>query len=312
MENPKNRTLRWQIFHLLNPNDKLGFLSNAFNISIICLILVNVLAASLETVESLQAAYGKIFSLIEKFSVLIFSIEYILRFWSISEDEKYPTRLHFLFSFDSIIDLLAVAPFYLGYFFGVNLRALIALRLLRLLKLIRYFEPLAILATVLKTEFRAFMAAMFVLVILVFITSTGIYFFEKQAQPDVFGSIPQSMWWAIVTLTTLGYGDVVPVTIAGKIFAAMITILSLGTVALPAGMLASRFSEELKKRKISLGQQISVLSSDGALTLDDKKVLEQYRKKLCLSEDDMEKLFEERKKILGSCPLCGKEHSHGE
>ena len=312
MENPKIKTFRRRIFDLLNPNDRFGRSSNAFNIFIVFLVLVNVLAASLETVEGLHETYGKIFSLIEIFSVLIFSIEYIFRFWSISEGRKYPTRYHFLFSFDSVVDLLAVVPFYLGYLFGVDLRALIALRLLRLLKLIRYFEPLAILATVLKTEFRAFMAAMSVLMILVFVASTGIYFFEKQAQPDVFGSIPQSMWWAIVTLTTLGYGDVVPITMAGKVFSAMITILSLGTVALPAGMLASRFSEELRKRKNSLNSHISVLAMDGTLSSSDRGILEAYREQLCLSEDDMQKLLDEREKSKVSCLLCGKERGHGE
>jgi voltage-gated potassium channel len=149
-----------------------------------------------------------------------------------------------------------------------------ALRLLRLLKLVRYFKSLAILGDVLKAEFRALTAAMFVLMILVSIAATGIYFFESQIQPHFFGSIPQSMWWATVTLTTLGYGDVVPLTAAGRIFAAVITVLSIGTVALPAGMLASRFSEELRKCKNAPDERIFLLVADGALCRNDRAQLE--------------------------------------
>lgn len=295
---------RTRLYNLLNPNDRRSRLSNAVNFFIV--ILINVLGASIETVEGLHRAYGPIFSLIEIFSVLVFTLEYGLRFWTRPESEKYPSRRHFLFSSDSIIDLLAIVPFYLGFLFGINLRVLIALRLLRLLKLIRYFEPLAILGTVMKAEFRAFISAMFVLMILVFIAATGIYFFEKQAQPEVFGSIPQSMWWAIVTLTTLSYGDVVPATVARRVFAALITVMSIGTVALPAGMLASRFSEELRKRKIEYSDHISDLMSDGNLSDSDKEKLKAYREALCLSRDDAEKIMKQIKNNDKPCPTCGR------
>lgn len=303
--------LREKVYNLLNPNDRRNRQSSAVNITIITLILVNVIVASLETVEPLHAAHEKIFFLIEIFSVVFFTMEYALRLWSIPENSKYRSRRHFLPSFDSIIDLLAIAPFYLGYIFSIDLRALIALRLLRLLKLVRYFEPLAILGTVMKAEFRAFMAAMFLLMILVFVASTGIYIFERQAQPDVFGSIPLSMWWAIVTLTTLGYGDVVPVTLAGRVFAAAITILSIGTVALPAGMLASRFSEEFRKRKDSMEDHILALIADGTLSIGDRIALEEYRKKFCLSVDDMQKLLDKCETNSKICPTCRRERDHG-
>jgi len=303
-------SLTHRIYSTLNPRDKRSRFSSAVNVFIIVLILVNVIAASLETVEGLQSEFAGLFLQIEIFSIVVFTIEFALRLWSAPAGEEYTSRRQFLFSFDAIIDLLAIAPFYLGFIFGLDLRALIALRLLRLLKLVRYFEPLSILAAVMKAEFRAFAAAMFVLMILVFIAATGIYFFERHAQPEVFGSIPHSMWWAIVTLTTLGYGDVVPITAAGQFFAATITILSIGTVALPAGMLASRFSEELRKRKSDLGDQISVLSAGGSLSPDDARLLEEYREKLCLSSDDMNRLMEWQKEGTMRCPLCGSESHH--
>ncbi len=303
-------TARTRIYNVLNPKDKQSKLSSAVNTSIIVLILVNVIAASLETVEHIYASYEIYFLQLELFSIGVFSIEFALRLWSAPSAENYTSRAKFLFSFDSMVDLLAIAPFYISILLGIDLRALVALRLLRLLKLVRYFEALSILAAVIKAELRAFTAAMFVLVILVFIASTGIYFFERQAQPEVFGSIPQSMWWAIVTLTTLGYGDVVPVTTAGRIFAALITIMSIGTVALPAGMLASRFSEELRKRKNDMVERIFNIGADGKISLDDEARLEEYRKKMCLSADDMRRMMESQEKAPNLCPLCGNERSH--
>ena len=294
--------LRRRVHYLLNSGDRGDRLSHAVNLFIIFLILVNVLSGSLETVESLHAAYLPIFLAIEVFSVGVFTLEYLLRLWSSKEDSRYRTRLGFFLSFDSIVDLLAVLPFIIGFIFAFDLRALIALRLLRLLKLVRYFQPLAILGAVMKAEFRGFMAAMFVLVILVFVAATGIYVFEREAQPDVFGNIPQSMWWAIVTLTTLGYGDVIPITLPGRVFAAMITVLSIGTVALPAGMLASRFSEELNKRKNEMDSYIVSKSASGEIP--DSKQLEDLRNELCISEDDLQKLLTRQRQINGVCPLC--------
>lgn len=298
--------LRRNIYDWLNPGERGGRISEIVNAIIIALILINVIAVSLETVDSLYTPYARLFFLIELFSVLVFTIEYALRFWSAPEKREFVSRSQFLRSFGSVVDLMAIVPFYLWLFWSIDLHALIALRLLRLLKLVRYFKSLTILGDVLRAEFRALTAAMFVLMILVFIAATGIYFFENGVQPDLFGIIPQSMWWATVTLTTLGYGDVVPVTAAGRIFAALITILSIGTVALPAGMLASRFSEELRKRKNALDERLTVLSEDGTLCRSDRAQLETYREKLCLSKDDMQNLIESQQKSIGTCPLCGK------
>jgi voltage-gated potassium channel len=271
---------------------------------------MNVTAASLETVDAIYLSYQSIFIQFEIFSVVMFSIEFLLRLWSAPAAENYTSRINYLLSFDAIVDLLAIAPFYISILFGIDLRALVSLRLLRLLKLVRYFDALSILAAVMKAEARAFAAAIFILMILVFVASAGIYFFEGQAQPEVFGSIPQSMWWAIVTLTTLGYGDVVPVTVAGQIFAASITIMSIGTVALPAGMLASRFSEELHKRKFNMAEQISAFKAGDLASQHDESELDEYRKKMCLSVDDMQRLLEGQDENAKTCPLCGSERRH--
>lgn len=301
------RTLKQRIFAILNPHDHRSRLSAVVNIFIISLILINVVAASLETIESLSVAYGRFFILLEVFSVLFFTLEYILRLWSISESRNYRSRLHSFFSFESMVDLLSVLPFYIGFIFDIDLRVLIAFRLVRLLKLVRYFEPLAIFGAVIKAEYRTFMSAMTILLILIFIASTGIYFFERETQPDSFGSIPQSMWWAIVTLTTLGYGDVVPATLSGRIFAALIAVFSIGTVALPAGMLASRFYEELKTRQKDFIKLVKTLQTNGQLSEDDKYLLEEERSRLCLSKSDAKNLIQSNLiKKTDVCPHCGK------
>ena len=136
--------------------------------------------------------------------------------------------------------------------------------MLRLLKFSRYFKVMNLLLGVLKEERQSFLAAMFLLTIAMLIASTGIYIFEKDAQPDKFGSIPEAMWWAVATLTTVGYGDVTPITAMGKIFGALITIIiGIGTVALPSGILASGFSDQLKRRKNAYENELSLAMQDG-------------------------------------------------
>jgi voltage-gated potassium channel len=140
------------------------------------------------------------------------------------------------------------------------------------------------------------------------------YFLERDVQPDEFGNIPQAMWWAVVTLTTMGYGDVVPMTTQGKVFASVITILSIGTVALPAGMLASRFSEELKNRKEEFKGLAKKIQKDGHLCEQSRNILEEYRQAVCLSKEEVvQKLIDYAcTKGSGICPECGQEINTGE
>lgn len=311
------QTYRQQVSDLLNPEHRGSRLSVYTNWLLIGLIVLNVVAICLETVEHLKLAYAVAFLRLEIFTVIVFSLEYALRIWSSAEqppadsaesglsarpDTASPRRRYIL-SFSSLIDLLAIVPLYISLLFGIELKALIALRLLRLLKLVRYFSALVLFMDVLRAEARSFAAAILVLLVLIFISASGIYFFECEVQPEQFGSVPQALWWATVTLTTLGYGDVVPVTVAGKIFAAMMTIFSVGIVALPAGMLASRFSEELHNRKQDYSRLMRELASDGELSYEDLESLEQKRSDLLLTEEDTQAL----QKDLGhehACPHC--------
>lgn len=306
--------LQKTIYNLLDPGDDRGHLSSAVNTLIISMVVSTVVMLAMETDKHFAAQHTVLFTRFETLAVVFFTFEYALRFWCVPAGKEFRSRFHYLLSRDSIIDLLALIPLLLSFLTeDLELRYFLLLRLFQLLKLFRYFAPLSIMATVFKAEFRAFMSAMMVMLILIFISATGIYLFEHQAQPEAFASIPVSMWWAIVTLTTLGYGDIVPVTTGGKIFAGVMTVFAVGVVSLPAGMLASRFSEELHKRKQTFDMLMDEMLADGHLDKDEEEALERVRQKLCLSESDVQALKEQRDARLKRdslhkqhhCPKCG-------
>ena len=236
--------LRKRIWTLLEPAKDNDLQSKCVDIFLLILIFLNVLTVILETVDELFFRYNKFFKIFEYFSVFIFSIEYLARFWSCIEDtgnnSNTKVRLKYLFSFPAIIDLIAILPSLLAFLFpSVDLRFIRVLRIFRFLKFSRYSSSINNLLKVIWDQRKSFGAAFFILFIMLILASSGIYMFEKEAQPDKFGSIPKAMWWSIVTLTTVGYGDVYPVTTLGKVFGSIIIILGIGTVALPSGILAS-------------------------------------------------------------------------
>ncbi len=234
------------------PGDRFGLIFDRF---IIALILLNILAITLETVASINASYENIFYYFEVFSVAVFTIEYMLRVWSCTEDKDndysnpITGRIKYIMSPMAIIDLLAFLPFYLTMFFAIDLRILRILRMLRLLKLTRYSEALSVVWAVLTKQRRALTAAFFIMLVALLFTSSIIYLFEHKVQPEKFSSIPESMWWALATLTTVGYGDVTPITNGGKLFAGMTMILAIGLAALPIGVIATGFANEIQKHE---------------------------------------------------------------
>ena len=234
------------------PGDRFGLIFDRF---IIALILLNILAIMLETVASINASYENIFYCFEVFSVAVFTIEYMLRVWSCTEDKDndysnpITGRIKYIMSPMAIIDLLAFLPFYLTMFFAIDLRILRILRMLRLLKLTRYSEALSVVWAVLTKQRRALTAAFFIMLVALLFTSSIIYLFEHEVQPEKFSSIPESMWWALATLTTVGYGDVTPITNGGKLFAGMTMILAIGLAALPIGVIATGFANEIQKHE---------------------------------------------------------------
>lgn len=286
------------------------------DIFLISLIMINVIAIVLESVVSLAQQYKYEFLLLELVSVSIFAIEYLLRLWSCVDRVEYKSltcsdfkrRLKYLFSPLAVIDLLAILPTLLMMFITFDLRFLRVIRLLRVFKLTRYSRAMQLLLQSFRDESSSLLAAFFIMAVVLILASCGIYLIEHDVQPDKFGSIPAAMWWAMATLTTVGYGDVVPVTPLGRFFGGVITLLSMGMVAIPTGLLASSFSEQLRKRRIMFSDAVHECLHDGELDDAQLEYLENLRCKLGLSKQEANKAIKSqlstRTKNL-YCRHCG-------
>ena len=309
------RTRTAEILHAGRENDPVARL---VDISLIILITLNVLAVILESVPEIRQSLLQIFIVFEVFSVLIFTAEYLMRVWSAIDNpwrESYHSpllgRLRYMTSPMALIDLLAILPFYLAFFFSVDLRFLRVMRLLRVLKLTRYSSAMTMLFDVFRKEARVIGASMFVLVILLVVASSAMYLAEHDIQPEGFGTIPHSMWWAIITMTTVGYGDVVPITGLGKTIGAFMGVIGVGMVALPAGILASGFNEALHLRRKTLHKEVDSALEDGVIDANELKALEDRRKALNLPEDELTEMVGGRTKSSSTstkdshCPHCG-------
>jgi voltage-gated potassium channel len=229
--------------------------SRVFDVLIVTLILLNVAAMIAESVEHIRSAMATLLAGFEYFSVAVFSAEYLLRVWSCVEDPIYRRpivgRLRFAATPLAIVDLLAVLPFYLP-FVPLDLRMLRMLRIMRIIRLAklgRYSDSLQTLGRVVATRKEQLISALFILVILLVIASCLMFYAEHETQPDTFSSIPAAMWWAVTTVTTVGYGDVLPATSLGKLLGAVIAVLGIGMFALPTGILGAGFVEEMQRRK---------------------------------------------------------------
>ena len=239
----------------LNPDSREG-LSGAVSYAIFILIIVNVGVVILESVPELYGPYRSFFFWFEVFSVAVFTTEYVLRVWSITSVKEYKKpvsgRLRFMATPMMIIDLLAVLPFYLPYVMPIDLSVIRLLRLFRILSLFkatRYSSHLQIMAQAIKNKKEELVISVMIVGIVLIFVSSIMYAVEQEAQPEAFSSIPQAMWWGIATLTTVGYGDVYPITPLGKLMASLIALLGIGIVALPAGILASGFNDSMEGKK---------------------------------------------------------------
>jgi voltage-gated potassium channel len=246
----KNRI--YEILESDNPEDKTA---EAVNLFMLALVVFNVTAVVLETVESLYAAHRALFHLVSNISVIIFSIEYILRLWSCDVDPKYSRpllgRLRFALMPLSLIDLMVILPAYAALAFPADHMLLRSLRVLwtfRLLKLSRYSKSLQTIMDVVSAQKRELFISFSAIGFFMVLSSTLIYFLEHDAQPQNFPDIPATMWWAVLTMTTVG-DNFYPVTTPGKIVGALTIILGVATFALPTSILTSGFVEELEKRR---------------------------------------------------------------
>lgn len=246
-----------KVHSLLHPEivgeEKWDKLINGF---IITLIIFNVIAVMLETVTSIHERYARFFYYFDLVSVIIFTIEYVLRVWSANQELRYrhpvKGRLKYMVSGGALIDLLAILPFYLDRFIGFDLRVLRILRLLRFFRLFRltaYMKAARVVTNVFRSRMNELLLSFVLTMFLVIIASCLVYFAEHLAQPDKFTSIPATIWWAVVSLTTVGYGDMVPITPLGKTFASIILMAGVALLALPAGIITSGFLDEMAKAR---------------------------------------------------------------
>ncbi|MDR0935248.1 MAG: ion transporter [Oscillospiraceae bacterium] len=239
-------------YNLIRDDDKNSVAATVFDVTIISLIVVNVLLVVLDTFSGFPPGVLALFRNIEVFSVIVFSVEYAARLWT--ADKLYPdksgaaARVRYALSFMAIVDLLAIMPFYLPFVFPVDLRILRMVRLLRLLRLLkvnRYTSALSTVGNVIKRKASQLISSTLVVFILMVIASVLMYSVECEAQPLVFQNAFSGLWWAIATLTTVGYGDIYPITAAGKLFSAVIALLGIGIVAIPTGIISSGFVENI-------------------------------------------------------------------
>lgn len=247
--------LRQKTFDILSDNNRYNRGYSIFRVFIISLILFDVFALCLNSVSDLSSSFPISFRTIDLSAKFIFLIEFVLRLWSCVEDRnerfRHPVagRLVFMSQFLSIVDFLAIIPWIL-FPIGPNLALL--LELVVILKIIRYSPALMTLGQVLYYERKPVFAALFTMFIVLIFSSGVMWVLEKDLQPDSFSSIPASMWWSISTLTTVGYGDIVPITPIGKMFGGVITIMGIAMFTLPAGLLAAGFAREIKRKDFML------------------------------------------------------------
>ncbi len=282
---------------------------------LVSLITLNVIAVILESVPELYTAHGESFRVFETFSVIVFTIEYLFRVWVSVEQtgivHHHPVtgRLRYMLTPMALLDLIVILPYFLALLGGFDLRFLRVLRLLRVFRLTRYSSALRLLKDVVNVEAANIGAALFILMMMVVLSASLVYLAEFEVQPDKFGSIPASLWWAIITMTSIGYGDAVPVTATGKVLGSIIGIISVGMVALPTGILASGFNQALHHRRQAYGELIDAILEDGKITEADHERLREARDHMGLSDREAASILNsarhQLRKMPVNCPHCG-------
>lgn len=273
--------LKHRIYEILESSNSNDLLSRIDDLGVTLLVILDVGAFILETSSTTSLNFNIFLIDIEVVSVTCFTILYILQLWSCTADDQYDHplwgRIKYALSPLAIIDLLAILPFYILIIFPHVrvVESIDLLRLLRLLKLIRYSEGLQTILRAIEAKKNELIMTFVTVLILLIFASSVMFFAERGTQPDVFPSIPAAMWWGVVTLTTVGYGDVYPVTVIGKLFGALLAFIGIGLFALPAGIIASGFSTEVQKRKEQESYQL-VETASQQWTSEQKQLIEAH------------------------------------
>lgn len=305
--------LRYNLYQLLERDFSKSLTSVIINGALILLIISNVAAVFIESYQGNESTYSELFFYFELFSISVFTIEYLVRLWICVEADEYKdlspgkARIKHAFRIITLIDLIAIAPFFLALLFPIDLRYLRLMRLLRLLKLTHYFKGFSIFLTVVMRELGSISSAIFTMMTLVIIAAGLMFSAEHEAQPEAFGTIIDALWWSVVTMTTVGYGDVVPITYGGKLIASGIMLLGVGFVALPAAILAARFGEELQTRREQLKAHVTQAMKDGVISDQERQELTEMSEELSLNKETLENIIEEQeaeRDYIMHCPHC--------
>lgn len=259
-----DQKLKTKIHLILEEKVDQSLISKIIRYYLIFLIIVNTIVVALESMKTINETYKILFLYFNVFSIITFTLEYILRVWSctVCESYQHPVwgRIRYMLTPLALIDLVAFLPFYLP-FFHADLRTIRLLRLikfLQILKVARYSHTLKILGEVLKKQKEELILTLTIVIFILLTASNLMFYLEHEAQPDKFPDIPSAMWWGIITLTTIGYGDVYPITPGGRFLGGIVAILGIGLFALPAGIIASGFTEVLAQHKTSNNSSVKI------------------------------------------------------
>ncbi len=291
------RTFRQKVHALVFPSEYGGTLHSLFDGLIVVWVVISVIAVVLESVQGINYVLHLEFVILDAVAVSIFTMEYLLRLYAVVETPGYQRavlgRLKHVRSFSAVIDFLAVIPFFLEVFLHhlIDLRFLRVFRLLRLFKLTRFTGATNTLGIVVAREWPILAASAFVMLLLVVLTASLGYLFEHEAQPDKFENIPQSIYWAVITLASVGYGDISPVTPMGRMMTIVLALLGIGIFAIPAALLSSAFSDQLRIDRENLRNDLYHMLADGQIDADEMEIVVREARRLHLSDDEVERLI---------------------
>ena len=304
MELNQHRSLRGKIHALLEPTGHSGQLHVYFDNFIMFWVLLSIVSVILESVESVHAVLAWEFRIIDTVAFSVFTLEYFLRMYAAPENPAYKHRTaprwsHF-WSGHALIDLITILPFFLEWFlpFDLDLRFLRVFRLMRLLKLTRYTSATKTLYKVVLREWQVIFASVFVMLLMVILTASMGYLFEHEAQPDKFENIPQSIYWAVVTLASVGYGDISPITPMGRALTVVLALLGIGIFAIPAGLLASAFTDQLRIDREAFKHKLLMAYEEGKLNPKARALIAEETERLHLSEEDVRRLTVEAREAF--------------
>ena len=294
----RGRTFRQKIHAMVFESAYGGKLQTIFDTFIGIWVIISVLAVVLESVHSVSYLINLEFVILDTVAVGIFTFEYLMRIYACVEEPKFKHgflgRFKQARSTSTFIDLLAILPFFLEVLLGtvLDLRFLRTFRLARLLKLTRYNDSTKILSTVIAREWPVISASAFIMILMVIMTASLGYVFEHEAQPEKFDNIPNSVYWAVITLASVGYGDISPITSIGRFMTVVMALLGIGIFAIPAALLASAFGDQLHKERELLKTNLRNMMKDGLLDESEVVLLRSEAKRLHITVEELNALIE--------------------